>query len=132
METDPEAFLPAPDVVKRSAGKASSLRDWPDDHDSDIEVLEVLDPVLISYLHLALFECSANPDAQIHEVPPLATGGPALAPSQKRAATPAAASEAPPPKKRQKKSAVKPSAKPATKSTVRRAPKPQAPPTSDE
>ena len=53
VETDPEAFLPAPDIVKHSAGKASSLWDCPDDDDSDIEVLEVLDPVLISYLHLA-------------------------------------------------------------------------------
>ena len=122
-DPDQEMFLPAPEVTKRPSGNFFSLRNWPvDEDDSDIEVMEVFDPMPISYVFLA----SANPAGQIHEDPPLASSEPAPAASKKRAATSAASSGPPKTTKRQKKSADKVASKPPTKAIVRRARKPRS------
>ena len=66
-------FLPMSDATKRPTGKLSSIRDWPDDEDdSDIDVIEPVEAVPLSFAFLE----SANPGGHIHEDPPLATGEP--------------------------------------------------------
>ena len=81
-EPDQEMFLPMTDATKRPSGKFSSLRDWPDDEDdSDVDVIEPIEAVPLSFAFLA----SANPGGHIHEDPPLATDEPvAVAPKKKR------------------------------------------------
>ena len=101
------------DATKRPTGKLSSIRDWPDDEDdSDIEVMEAVDAVPLSYA----FPASANPGGQIHEDPPLATGEPVpVVPKKRRGAASSSSSGPCQPSKRQKKSGDKTASKPAGK-----------------
>ena len=117
------------DATKRLSGKFSSLRDWPDDEDdSDVDVIEPVEAVPLSFAFLA----SANPDGHIHEDPPLATGEPVLVASKKtRGAASSSSSEPSQPTKRRKKAGDKTASKRAGKAPARRARKPKEVETSD-
>ena len=74
---DDEDNVPIPAAVPGPAtGKTriSSIRDWSDDEDDDCEILEVYDPRPISFLYLVPSP-PADPDVEVLEVEPLATGG---------------------------------------------------------
>ena len=112
-DPDDEDNVPIPAAVPGPAtGKtrASSIRDWSDDEDNDCEILEVYDPRPISSSY-PVPSPPADPDVEVLEVEPLATGG-AKGQPRKRAnpATSSAGTSdttAPAPKKARKKVIVK-------------------------
>ena len=91
--------------------RASSIRDWSDDEDSDCEILEVYDPRPVAFSY-PLPSTPADSGGQVHEAPPLARG--TKGPPQKCAAAESSRAGSsditcPAPKKaRKKKAAIKP------------------------
>ena len=109
------AAVPGPATGKT---RISSIRDWSDDEDDDCEILEVYDPRPISFSY-PVPSPPADPDVEVLEVEPLATGG-AKGQPRKRA-NPAASSAgtsdttAPAPKKARKKVIVQRRERPISK-----------------
>ena len=67
--------IPAADPGPASGKtRASSIRDWSDDEDDDCAILEVYDPRPISFSY-PVPSPPADPDLEVLEVEPLATGG---------------------------------------------------------
>ena len=102
-DPDDEDHMPILDVgTVPVLGKtrAYSLRDWSDDDES--EFLEVLNSCSAVLLY-PVSSTSADSGDQVHDVPPLAVGGPAQ-PPRKRAAS--ESTEAGPSKKKSKKKVV--------------------------
>ena len=81
VETDSEdsddednAPIPAADPgPAMGKTRASSIRDWSDDEDSDCEILEVYDPRPVAFSY-PLPSTPADSGGQVHDAPPLAKG----------------------------------------------------------
>jgi hypothetical protein len=77
-DPDNEDFMPIPHAGPGpTPGKTPArdpLREWPDDDESDCEILEILDPKPLAFTFPPR-PTLVIPEEQVLDVPPLATGG---------------------------------------------------------
>ena len=107
--------MPIPDVGSVPVTGKARVRDWSDDDDDDCRILEVEDPLPVSFAYPV---CSppADADDQVLDVEPLAVGSKGAVRKRPAAATAGAGtSGAPAQKKRRVKTAAKRRERPVTK-----------------